>query len=514
MCGFFSSTTLLVFVITCVVARLVLTKTTKSSGKLPPGPWAWPVVGNLPAILYGGQPHRALAGLAAKFGPLMTVSVGPSSKVVVLSSAPVVKKVLVENASFTSDRRIPPLLELAFSTKGSVIFENGTTWKTHRRIVLSGFRKGLSSSSAFNTTLKSSLLHLRYQLMLRENQQCQPSAEISAAIAEIVSSLCFGHCLDVRTNADIAEALAAVESMSRGLSGVSLAHIFPRLFYTPLYSKLRRDIDKFKSILKTIVGNHQNQVRDGVPIHEDIVDLYLKETSRRDENGAKSEFDADDIWRAMFDLLGAGTGTTSETLMWGILFMCLNPSVQKRVQKELDSHTVSDDPNDVILLDRRASLPFTHAAVLELLRCSCVAPLSLPRVTSRDVTLMDYTIPSGTELWVNEWAINRDPNVWTDPDEFKPDRFLDDAGKVDRGSRDAIVVFGEGRRKCLGRNLAETMLFSYFSNIFRWFEFRFPDDGRALPNVNEGNFGLTYSPPPYEVIITPRNLNSQSSKSS
>ena len=117
-----SEVTLGLFVTSSVLASLVIARCrTNSHGyKSPPGPWAWPVVGNLPVILRGGQPHRALARLAGRFGPVMGVSLGPGPRVVVLSSVGVVKEALVKNAEWTSDRRIPPLLGYAFSTNGEL----------------------------------------------------------------------------------------------------------------------------------------------------------------------------------------------------------------------------------------------------------------------------------------------------------------------------------------------------------------------------------------------------------
>lgn len=101
--------------------------------------------------------------------------------------------------------------------------------------------------------------------------------------------------------------------------------------------------------------------------------------------------------------------------------------------------------DDVINYDQRKSLPYTQSTILELLRCACVAPLSLPRVATRDITVLGYSIPRGTEIWVNEWAINRDRNVWNKPHDFNPARFLDDSGRVDPKLKESIISFGEGR---------------------------------------------------------------------
>nr|XP_054768331.1 cytochrome P450 2U1-like [Lytechinus pictus] len=327
----------------------------------------------------------------------MSISLGPGPNVVVLTSLAVVKELLVKHADCTSDRRIPPLLGLAFSTKA------------------------------------------------------------------------------------------------------------------PLYNKLRQDIDQYKRFMKEVVKDHKrNQVSndgengDGIRKNsfEDVTDRYLQQM----QHGSIVAVEEEDIWRVMFDLMGAGTETTSETLLWGILYLSLYPDVQKQIHSEIDEMTLQDT-DYVIHYDQRKSLPYTQAAILEVLRCACVAPLSLPRVTTRDLTVMGYSIPKGVEIWVNEWAINRDKNIWSDSNEFNPGRFLDDSGRIDPKRKESIIAFGEGRRMCLGRCLAEHMLFMFFTNLLRWFSFRLPEDGRTRPNVNRGNFGLTYSPPLFDVIITPRDID-------
>ncbi|XP_063965267.1 cytochrome P450 2U1-like [Lytechinus pictus] len=507
-----STETVVIFVISSVIASFLIAKCT--SGKRirrPPGPWAWPVVGNLPSILLGGQPHQALARFAEKYGQIMSISLGPGPNVVVLTSLAVVKELLVKHADCTSDRRIPPLLGLAFSTKGSVIWENGDKWKCSRRTALSAFRRSTSTSSNFGATVRSSLQHLRSSLQRLDGHRCNPRSEITTAIAEIISSICFGHCVDVRSNPEVIEVIRAQHNLSSGLSGISLGHIFPRLYHTPLYNKLRQDIDQYKRFMKEVVKDHKrNQVSndgengDGIRKNsfEDVTDRYLQQM----QHGSIVAVEEEDIWRVMFDLMGAGTETTSETLLWGILYLSLYPDVQKQIHSEIDEMTLKDS-DDVIHYDQRKSLPYTQAAILEVLRCACVAPLSLPRVTTRDLTVMGYSIPKGVEIWVNEWAINRDKNIWSDSNEFNPGRFLDDSGRIDPKRKESIIAFGEGRRMCLGRCLAEHMLFMFFTNLLRRFSFRLPEDGRTRPNVNRGNFGLTYSPPLFDVIITPRDID-------
>lgn len=78
-----------------------------------------------------------------------------------------------------------------------------------------------------------------------------------------------------------------------------------------------------------LVGNGDGKCKDGnrKEYITDVTDCYLQQT----QHGGKVAVEEEDVWRVMFDLMGAGTETTSETLLWGILYLCLFPDVQRQV---------------------------------------------------------------------------------------------------------------------------------------------------------------------------------------
>ena len=78
----------------------------------------------------------------------------------------------------------------------------------------------------------------------------------------------------------------------------------------------------------------------------------------------------------------------------------------------------------------KASLPFTEACLLEIQRMADIVPLGVPHTVTEDVVLRGYTIPKGTTVMSNLYAVHRDPEVWTEPYKFNPERFLDEDGKV------------------------------------------------------------------------------------
>ena len=64
----------------------------------------------------------------------------------------------------------------------------------------------------------------------------------------------------------------------------------------------------------------------------DIIDLYILEIREQKTRGDEIVFDGTRVWRGIFDLFAAGTGTTSTTLLWGILLMAAHPDAMEQVQ--------------------------------------------------------------------------------------------------------------------------------------------------------------------------------------
>jgi len=112
-------------------------------------------------------------------------------------------------------------------------------------------------------------------------------------------------------------------------------------------------------------------------------------------------------------------------------------------------------------------------------------------------------IPKDTLLTANVWHIHRDPKIWGDPENFRPERFLSPDGKIFT-KPEAVLAFSIGRRQCLGETLARDSLFLFSTNIFQrfWIEF----DKNGPDHGFESKISFILSPKPFNVVLTDRLL--------
>ena len=190
------------------------------------------------------------------------------------------------------------------------------------------------------------------------------------------------------------------------------------------------------------------------------------------------------------------------TLTWALSLLLNNPRVLKLAQDELDMHVGKH--RQLEEYDIR-NLLYLHAIVKETLRLYPPEPVIGLRAALEDCTLSTgYHIPSGTQLMVNAWKIQRDERVWSDPLDFQPERFLTSNKDMDfRGQTFELIPFGSGRRSCPGVSLALKMVHFILGSFLHSFEVAKPsklDDVDMTESTGLTNLKAT----PLEVLFTPR----------
>ncbi|KAI8982787.1 CyP450 monooxygenase [Trametes punicea] len=194
-----------------------------------------------------------------------------------------------------------------------------------------------------------------------------------------------------------------------------------------------------------------------------------------------------------------GADTTFSSVLAFFLAMVNYPDVQRKAQAELDAVV---GPHRLPNFDDRDSLPYINAMVKECLRWHVVVPLGIPHRTVADEVYDGYFIPEGTVIIANAWALSRDVEVYPDPEEFRPERFLDTKLKDP-----ATYVFGYGRRICAGRHFADASLYIIVASVLHALKIEPPRDEYGQPVRVEPKMTtdmlLSY-PEPFDCRIVPR----------
>lgn len=136
------------------------------------------------------------------------------------------------------------------------------------------------------------------------------------------------------------------------------------------------------------------------------------------------------------------------------------------------------------------SCDYLKACVAEAQRVRTVVPLGIPHGTTRDTVVADYLIKKDTMVLPFLWAIHMNPYIWPFPDEYRPERFLDESGHYTQ--RPEFIPFQTGKRMCLGSELAKMLLMLYAGILLRNFELSLSEESSNV--TLEGTCGITLMP--------------------
>ncbi|KAK6147118.1 hypothetical protein DH2020_018030 [Rehmannia glutinosa] len=409
----------------------------KSSKPLPPGPPGWPLVGNIFDL--GEIPHQTFYKLQAQYGPVIMLKLG-SINTMVVQSAEAASELFKKCDLPFADRKAPDSLTALGYNQGSVAIG-----------VYSGYCRKVRR---IGTT--EFLVNKRVNASIPLRQKC---------IDDMIGWI----------KKDVAK------SKENGGSGEIQLDWF--LFVTSfntvgnlmlsrevMDAKLDRASDFFDAFVVFLEWVGKPNVADFFP--------FLK---WMDPQGIKRN-----------------TATYLERLL-GFASEIVKERIEER---ELGKEKKTNDFLDALLdegevnekgVDKLSLKNITIvllATVKEILRLHPAIQMLLPRNAIEDTEFMGYFVPKNTQIFVNAWAIHRDPSVWPDPLAFKPERFLD--SDIDfKGQHFDMIPFGSGRRSCLGLTLGHRMVCLSIASLLQTFDWKLPDGAKPEDMDMREMLGLT-----------------------
>jgi len=208
-------------------------------------------------------------------------------------------------------------------------------------------------------------------------------------------------------------------------------------------------------------------------------------------------------------LLEGGSDTTSAFLQSVILMLVAFPEVAHKAREEVDRVVGTERPPTI---DDWVNLPYLQAFTKELNRFRPIAPMAIPHATTTDEHYGGYLIPKGAAVFMNAWGINHDPDIFEDPENFNPDRYL----RSEYGTKPGVdekdfrhtLIYGAGRRICSGMHLANNSIMMNTMNFVWAFDFSLainPKTKQPIPiDLWDYHKGILTGPEPFQCSISPR----------
>lgn len=190
-------------------------------------------------------------------------------------------------------------------------------------------------------------------------------------------------------------------------------------------------------------------------------------------------------------MVEAGTDTTYIALDYAMAELMRNPRVMTKLQAEVRSCVAKG--KEMVTEEDLASMSYLKAVMKEAMRLHPSGALLIPHLSVADCDVEGYTIPSGTRLIVNAWALGRDPTCWENAEEFVPERFLEgatDASCDFQGNDFRFLPFGSGRRMFLGVSFAAATFKIILANLVYHFDWELPEGSNGVDMAKEFGFDV------------------------
>ncbi|CAI9104380.1 OLC1v1003038C1 [Oldenlandia corymbosa var. corymbosa] len=276
----------------------------------------------------------------------------------------------------------------------------------------------------------------------------------------------------------------------KGMFNVSdFVWFLKHLDFQGLRQKSRDVRERFDNVIEKVIKEHQEArilMKPKVGGMKDLLDILLE---IYDDESSQVKLSRENIKAFLLNIFAAGVGPSAVTIEWALAELINHPDIMKRAMKEIDSVVGNArlvDESDVV------NLPYLQAIAKETLRLHPPATI-IKRESSEACEIGGYHIPAKTRLFINVWAIGRDPDHWEDPLQFCPERFLrDESGngiesQTDvRGQHFHYLPFGSGRRGCPGSTLGLQVMQTCLAAMIQRFEWKIVGEEKGELDMKEG----------------------------
>ncbi|KAJ0547820.1 putative cytochrome P450 [Helianthus annuus] len=489
--------------------KISMRKTQEKGNKLvaPEPSGALPFIGHLHQLRVQVPIPRILGNMADDYGPAYSLRLG-SHQALVISSQQMVKDCFTINErNFATRPNLSAGRYLNYDNAGFGMSPYGPYWREMRKMAV---------SELFTSQRVEMFKHIRTSQVKNSIMELYALCQRNGGRASAINISKWFECIPLNIIVRILVGKAFSNGNNEQDSHVKEA--IKKLLYLSGFFVVS---DFFPNLEWMDIGGHLKSMKQVAKELDGVIEKWLNEhIEKRQERGSNKEGDFMDLMLSslpqdteMFGygretiikattlvLMWTGSESTAVTMTWTLSLLLNHPHILKGAQEELDIHVGREkwaEESDI------KNLVYLQAIVKETLRLYPPGPLAGPHEAIEDCKIGGYHVTKGTRLIMNVWKLHHDPQVWSDPHEFRPERFLKEHSEINySGQNFEYIPFSTGRRMCPATMFASNVLHLTFARLLQGFDLSTPM-GKPV-DMSEG-LGLTLpKAEPLEVTITPR----------
>ncbi|KAJ9643706.1 uncharacterized protein PV06_09111 [Exophiala oligosperma] len=488
------------FAAASALVYLLLTEIQRAQVRIPgfKGPSGLPMIGNIHQIrVNAAEQYRQWA---KKFGPVYQIMLG-NVPVIVVNSAKSAREIFGANSQALASRpEFYTFHKVVSSTSGTTIGTSPFTESLKRR------RKG--AASALNKpSVATYIPHIDVETrdFLNEfltygdggRKPVDPMPMIQRLSLSLALTLNWGTRMASQNDELFGEITHVEEEVSKFRSTTgNLQDYIPLLRLNPFNfgsAKAREMRHRRDVYLKKLNDDLDDRMAKGT--HQPCIQANVIQDK-------ETKLNHEELVSISLTMLSGGLDTLTTLVAWSMALLAERPEIQRKALEEIRAVYPGDDQ---ILCDANddQGIPYIVALVRELLRYYTVLRLALPRATVKDIVYNGHTIPSGSVVFLNAWACNMDADVWSDPEVFRPERWLEQPDAP-------MFTYGLGYRMCAGSLLANREMYTIYLRLLSAFEItdlKAVDGGEMNTHPVDGVIDptqLVSVPKRYTVRVVPR----------
>ncbi|CAA7013214.1 unnamed protein product [Microthlaspi erraticum] len=460
-----------IFSLLCYSIIFKKPKNSRRGRDLPPSPPSLPIVGHL-HLLLSTLIHKSLQKISSKYGPLLHLRFF-HVPIILVSSASMAHEIFKSHDLNISYRGVSANGEsLVLGPSGFLSAPYGDYLKFVKKLTVTNLLRPQAVEKAQGVR---AVELRRFYTNLLEKAKKKESVEIAMEVMKLTNIMFFRMIMGRRYSEESGYAERFMELTTKSLALTKkvffanmLRSILEKLGISLFNKEIMGVSREYDELLEKILVEHE-ETPEEEDQDKDMMDYFLE--AYRDEK-AEYKITRNHIKCLFAESFLGGTAPSTGATEWTMAEILNNPKILEKMREEID--TVVGKAR-LIQESDLPDLPYLQAVVKEGLRMYPPFPLVL-RAFQESCEIKGFYVPKETVLAFNAYHVMRDPDSWEDPDEFKPERFLDfsRSGQEEQGMK--YIPFGAGRRGCPGSNLANIMQSTTIGTMVQCFDWRIKGD--------------------------------------